>query len=202
MDKEKLYINSFCQISNQEVCLNDELIFRSIESDFNVFAKEIYQKFEIQYPKFHKMDALCKLAFLSSEFVLNQNYNPETAIILANHSSSLDTDVKHQKTIQNQENYFPSPAVFVYTLPNITIGEISIRHQLKSESAFFVDENYPIELIHQQAEYLIKSGKTTQVLCGWTEYFQNNYQAFVYLVGKEGNVPLESKFIKERIINK
>ncbi|WP_321539372.1 hypothetical protein [Flavobacterium piscinae] len=86
------------------------------------------------------MDNLSKLAFLASEVLLSEQIIAEAennvALVFANRSSSLDTDVKFQQSIDDKENYYPSPAVFVYTLPNICVGEISIKHQLKSENAF------------------------------------------------------------------
>ena len=201
MHNQVLHIKNFCIIRNQKIWLNDELIFESKQEDFHQFAKEVYQHFDFQYPKFHKMDALSKLAFLLAEFTLNDQNQTNTALIFANKSASLDTDIKHQNSIANAEEYYPSPAVFVYTLPNITIGEVSIRHQLKSESSFLIDENFSSEHVNFQAEYLIQSEKSAQVLCGWTEYFQNNYEGFVYLVAKNGNFPFTEEFINDRIIN-
>src|SRR5690606_41290579 len=102
------------------------------------------------------MDALSKLAFMASEMVLRDEENKNTALVFANRSSSLDTDMKYQESISSAENYFPSPAVFVYTLPNICLGEISIRHQLQTENAFLVTINiyedslnsYTVLLVH------------------------------------------------------
>lgn len=199
MQNKQLYIRQFCEITKQNLKLNGEVIHSSDSEDFNHFAKEIYTDQQWNYPKFYKMDALSKLAFIASELVLENHHDPDTAILFANRSASLDTDCKHQTSIASETDYYPSPAVFVYTLPNITIGEVSIRHDLKSESIFLVDETYPAELVHLQANYLLSSKKATQVLCGWVDYFQNKYQAFVYLVGEEGNYPLTNKFINERI---
>ncbi len=62
----------------------------------------------------------------------------ETGIILSNANGSLDVDLKYAKTMQAGA----SPALFVYTLPNIVIGEISIRHKIKGENAFFVFKDF------------------------------------------------------------
>ena len=112
----------------------------------------------------------------------------DVAIVFSNQSASLDTDVKYQNSIQNKEEYFPSPAVFVYTLPNICIGEISIKHQLKSENAFFVFDSFNASFLENYANQLIQSNKAEKVLCGWVEIYQENYKSFVYLVEKQGEV--------------
>lgn len=171
-----------CEIANSKIVVDGNLLFESEAENFTDFAKEAYRHFEISYPKFHKMDDLTKLAFLGSELILNTENQNNTALIFANKSSSLDTDMKHQQSINDAENYFPSPAVFVYTLPNICIGEISIRHQLQTENAFFVMDDFDENFLNNYAENLIKSGKAEQVLCGWAELLGNNYKGFVYLL--------------------
>lgn len=168
---------------------NGDTIFESESSAFADFSKKAYQYLEIGYPKFFKMDNLSKLAFLAAELLLkdqNQNEENNTALLFANQSSSLDTDVKYQNSISDKENYFPSPAVFVYTLANICLGEISIRHQLKSENSFFIFDAFNPDFMADYANILIETGKADHVLCGWTEFFNEDYKAFLYLVGNEG----------------
>jgi len=192
MTENRTYIESFCTIRNNEIILDGVSVFKLEPTTFSDFSKKAYQNFEINYPKFFKMDSLSKLAFLGAELLLKNEINTEKenniAIVFANNSSSLDTDVKYQNSISDPENYFPSPAVFVYTLPNICLGEISIRHQLKSENSFFIFENFNPAFMVNYAKVLLDSNKADKVLCGWVEYFEEEYKAFLYLVGKEGNL--------------
>ncbi len=184
------FIHSFCTIEQNKVRLNGEVVFETEASLFNDFSKKAYQHFEMGYPKFFKMDSLSKLAFLASELLLNKVINPSEenniALLFANKSSSLDTDVKYQESISDDENYFPSPAVFVYTLPNICLGEIAIKNQLKSENSFFIFEAFNSDFMMQYANVLLNTQKADKVLCGWVEYFNEEYKAFLYLVTKEG----------------
>lgn len=188
--KNKNYIQSFCRIENNQIVLDGPVVFEAQPSTFSDFSKKAYQHFEMAYPKFFKMDALSKLAFLGSELLLKNGVGSEKenniALVLANKSSSLDTDVKYQESIADQSNYYPSPAVFVYTLPNICLGEISIRHQLKSENTFFIFEAFNPAFMASYANVLLDTGKAEKVLCGWVEYFNEEYKAFLYLTGKDG----------------
>ena len=192
MPVNKIYIQSICTIQNNEIILDGVSIFKLESTIFSDFSKKAYQNFEMNYPKFFKMDSLSKLAFLGAELLLKNEINNEKenniALVFANKSSSLDTDVKYQKSISDVENYFPSPAVFVYTLPNICLGEISIRHQLKSENSFFIFENFNPAFMANYAKVLLDSKKADKVLCGWVEYYDEEYKAFLYLVTKEGNL--------------
>lgn len=171
-----------CTIENSKIVLNNEIIFETPTENFSDFAKEAYKSLELNYPKFHKMDNLSKLAFLASEMILKDEDHSRTALVFADRSSSLDTDFKYQESINSQENYFPSPAVFVYTLPNICVGEISIKHKMQTENAFFVLDEFDENFLNDYAAQILQSGKADKVLCGWVELYQESYQAFVYLL--------------------
>lgn len=171
-----------CNVENSQIILNQKIIFESESSSFSDFAKEAYKTLELNYPKFYKMDNLSKLAFLASEMILKNDDHSKTALVFANKSSSLDTDFKYQESINSQDNYFPSPAVFVYTLPNICVGEISIKHKMQTENAFFVLDEFDEEFLNAYAAQILQSGKAEKVLCGWVELYQESYKAFVYLL--------------------
>ena len=145
------------------------------------------------------MDSLSKLAFLSAEILLkNSNFeNNNIGIVLSNNASSLDTDRKHQDSISDSLNYFPSPSVFVYTLPNIGIGEISIRHQLKSENAFFIFDKFNPSFHFNYENCLIKYNKSDSVLAGWVNIDEDNYEVFLYFVSDTGKIKHTVKNLTE-----
>jgi hypothetical protein len=107
---------------------------------FPEFIRAAYKFAGMSYPKFYKMDNLCKLALIASEFllkdtdVIERHGKDQLGLIVQNASSTYDTDMEYQATIDDHANYFPSPAVFVYTLPNIMLGEICIRHKIFGEN--------------------------------------------------------------------
>ena len=187
----KYNIQKVCTLSNEGLKVDGVAVMANSSDTFSEFAKRIYKHYEMSYPKFFKMDNLSKLAFLASEIVLSgfvkEGEENNIALIFANQSASLDTDVKHQESIADKENYFPSPAVFVYTLANICIGEVSIKHKLNSENAFFVFDSFQAPFMHTYTVQLLKTDKADKVLCGWVELYQDNYKAVVYLVDKQEN---------------
>ncbi len=200
--KEKLNIVSYCHIKNNKIFVDGDIVFSKDEkTPFSEFSKALYNQQKIAYTKFFKMDNLCKLAFITSEILLNQSKiddktKESMGIILSNKSASLDTDRRHQETINDSENYFPSPSIFVYTLPNITIGEISIRHQIKGENSFFVSYHFNETLFEQYTSCLLMNNKSTHVLCGWVNFDNDNYDAFMYIVAQEGTYQYSKEFIK------
>jgi hypothetical protein len=191
---QKNHIKSYVHIKNNTVSLNGKVIYTDNEPDFKSFIKGAYKATETKYPKFFKMDSLSKLAFLAGDIVLNAEQlsieeENNIALVFSNKASSLDTDRKHQESIQDKDNYYPSPAVFVYTLPNICIGEISIKHKLYSENSFFIFDSFNAIHLEMYATSLLEDNKASEVLCGWVEYDgDNNYEAFLYLVSPEGKI--------------
>ena len=139
------------------------------------------------------MDRLSKLAFMAAEVLLGppntSRENRNIAIVLSNRASSLDTDRKYQQSISDEHNFYPSPAVFVYTLPNICIGEISIRHTLRSENSFFIFDSFTPLFLKDYAHSLLHTEKADEVLCGWVEVDEDRYEAFLYLVSAIGKYP-------------
>ena len=187
---ESLYIQSYCRIKSNVISLNGNLVFSDQSENVKSFLKAAYKNFGIKYPKFFKMDSLSKLAFLGAELLLDDSEDivTNTALVFSNAASSLNTDRKHQESISDMENYFPSPAIFVYTLPNIGMGEISIRHQLKSENAFFIFGKYNAAFHHTYENNLIQMNKADSVLAGWVNVDKNICDAFLYLVSKKGTI--------------
>ena len=91
------------------------------------------------------MDSLSKMAFVASERLLEgygERFVPrnDVTVLFFNSSSSLAVDIDYQKTIQSNDDYYPSPSLFVYTLPNICAGEVAIRNKFCGETSFFVVE--------------------------------------------------------------
>ncbi len=161
--------------------------------DFAKFAKSVYKHYNIKYPKFYKTDNLSKLGFLAAEIllmntdILSKYKSEEIAVILSNESSSLDTDAKYQETIKDRKNYFPSPAVFVYTLANIVIGEICIRHKIKGENTVFIEKDFNKNFIFNYADILFNEEKARLCLAGRINYNypDKNYKAELYLLEAE-----------------
>ncbi|MFK5974207.1 MAG: 3-oxoacyl-ACP synthase [Flavobacteriaceae bacterium] len=195
------YIKSYCHIEENTVSLNGRSIYENKGVDFSSFIKSAYKHLDTNYPKFFKMDHLSKLAFLAADVLLNhEKIKPEKeeniALVLSNRASSLDTDRKHQETIQDQENYYPSPSVFVYTLPNICMGEISIKYKLYSENSFFIFDHFNPSYLYDYSNSLIADGKAEKVLCGWVDFDEKQYKAFLYLVAKKGAIAHNTEEIK------
>jgi len=182
-----LHITARSLITRNKAFKNGRLIFEHPGSA-DEFLNAAYAHFAISYPKFHKMDQLCKLGVLATELLLKETGHSEkyaeteTGLVLSNANASLDVDLKYAKTIQTGA----SPALFVYTLPNIVIGEISIRWHFKGENAFFVFKQFDGNFIEKYVNSLFENKLIKNCICGWVDFLKEDYRALLFLVETSG----------------
>lgn len=149
------------EITTSSVLLDGQPI--AVENTGDKLLVELYRRYAGDYPKFFKMDTLSRLGFMAAELLLQKE--KVEAVIFANRSASIKNDTDYLATIA-EGNYYPSPSLFVYTLPNIVTGEIAIRHHIQGETAFYILEN------PEQLEPIVQSQITccpTPILAGWVE---------------------------------
>ena len=158
----------------------------------NAMLTELYRAYVGDYPKFFKMDTLSKLGFVASEMLLKdesqERFVPrgDRAVVLFNKTASLQADTNYQATIQDPENFFPSPAAFVYTLPNIVTGEIAIRNKYYGETSFIVMESCDAHIMARQLMNAFQDPMTQSILGGWLDCNdENHFEARLFLIEKQ-----------------
>jgi hypothetical protein len=180
------HITASCTINKGVVLKNGLKVFEHHDTDLSGFFISIYQHFQLNYPKYYKMDNLSKLGWLAAEILLKDGFDKENCqpenvgIVLANANSSLDDDIKYFETTKD----IASPSLFVYTLPNIVIGEICIRNNFKGEHAFFIQEAFDAGFMKQQVDYLLDKNILQACICGWVDVLEQDYKAVLFLVEK------------------
>ena len=178
------------RLENSVVFIDNIIYHQSEQLNFDSFSKEIYTKLQLSYPKFFKMDNLSKLCFLSVELILQEvkqskNWNADkVAIVMANKNSSMDQDLKHFESIRNREDYFPSPSIFVYTLPNIMLGELCIRHQITGENSCFLMDKINPGFLYRYVYDLFENDHYRYCITGWVDYCDKAYEANLFLIEK------------------
>lgn len=152
----------------------------------------IYKQHIGGYPKFYKMDMLGRLGFIASELLLAAEGEERfvecenRAVILFNRSSSIYTDKLYLQSIADENEYFPSPSLFVYTLPNIVVGEIAIRNHYHGETSFYILPDRNEGIMNQVIDVSVGAGTVNSVICGWIDYEDDkHFVADLYLKQKQ-----------------
>lgn len=168
------------RITPEEVILDQRKLWERKEELGEQEGKEhhslltsLYKQMIGNYPKFYKMDGLSRLGFVASEILLNAEKgetDKERAIIFFNHSSSIASDRNYKESINDKDNYFPSPSIFVYTLPNIVTGEIAIRNHFHGETSFFILPDKDERLMEEILQASCRDDQSKSFLTGWIDY--------------------------------
>lgn len=168
------------KITPEEVILNQRKIWERKEElgeqegqEHHSLLTSLYKQMIGDYPKFYKMDGLSRLGFVASEILLNAEKgetDKERAIIFFNHSSSIASDRNYKESINDKNNYFPSPSIFVYTLPNIVTGEIAIRNHFHGETSFFILPDKDERLMEEILQASCRDAQSKSFLTGWIDY--------------------------------
>ncbi|MCF0048904.1 hypothetical protein MUK70_03120 [Dyadobacter chenwenxiniae] len=171
--------------------MNGEIVSTRHMSSADSWFKQIYKEQEFVYPKFYKMDALSQAGFLASELIKRSNQgltseykDDEIAMLFANQSSSADTDMRFMHSYEH--NGAPSPSLFVYTLPNIVLGEIAIRNKWYGENMFAVLPKFAPGFFVDYGKILLSTGAKA-LLCGWLGVLGDDIEVFVFLVESESD---------------
>ena len=165
------------KITQDEIVVDGERL--DLKSQGKDMLTEVYKTKIGDYPKFYKMDMLSRLAFIASELLIESegqrskdegqlSISKDRAVVLFNHSSSIIADRQYVKSIE-KDDFFPSPAAFVYTLPNITTGEIALRNGYHGETSFYLLAERNETLMQRVIKTTFIDRDIKNVIGGWID---------------------------------
>ena len=172
------------QISQGQVNVDETSAFVSSQTDFHTFSREAFKSRGESNMKFYKMDDLCKLGYLASAWLLDgiEYGEEECGIVMSGKYGCLDTDIRHQQIIDSEGDSSASPAVFVYTLPNVVAAEISIRRHIKGENIWFWSEDKTMSDIKKYASILAASRDLKYCIAAHIDFINGDYFAIFELL--------------------
>ena len=160
-----------CNISNNKIKINSEVIFKTpISLKQDDFLFKAYKEFSIGYPKFHKMDSICKLGVLTASLLFKMNNvthdSLKTGIIISSSFGCYQTDTKYINAI-SRDPESSNPALFIYTLPSIVMGEICIKEKIQGENVYLITDTFNSELVYKIATDMVIKKGMNHCLVGW-----------------------------------
>jgi len=190
---QPVYITAFCILRNRQLVVDGRVVLANHSGlSLGDWLKSAYQQLGMDYPKFYKMDALAKATLIAVEWISRTLpvAGTNTPLVFSNYSSSMVSDDRHAAGIYDPDDASASPGVFVYTLPNIGMGEVSIRHQLHSENVFFIFERFTPEFLVPYVTGMLEREGLQQVLAGWVEVgADGTCDVLLYAVSRHGKLP-------------
>ncbi len=163
------------EIMNFKIINTDELDLRGTHDKLEDELTAEYKSLDIFYPKFYKMNHLCKLGFVGVEKLIsghedfiNSISKDRIATIFVNHSSSITSDYPYAASLE-KVGVIQSPAEFVYTLPNILNGELAIRHGWTGYNAFYLRSTFDNVFLKEQLQIAAISQPIEACILGHVE---------------------------------
>jgi hypothetical protein len=178
-----LYIHHYIQWRGNTIIVDGEKRYQSGEQDLQQLTAEMYKQAGILYPKFFKMDLLSRVAFIAAEMIIPKTIaenKDQVAVVLSTTSGCLDVDQKFDESRKT----LASPALFVYTLPNIMLGEICIRNGFKGEQMCTVAEQPDADWLTFYVGDLLQNRNTEACICGYAEATTHSINASLMWVSK------------------
>lgn len=177
-------------VRNYRVTIDGKTLVETAPAD--TLLTELYKTHVGDYSKFYKMDPLCRVGFMASELLLTvedcrqKQWGESRGVVLFNATSSLADDRNYQATIDDSETAFPSPSLFVYTLPNVLTGEIAIRNHYYGETNFVVLPEFDSNTMSAIIEMTFCDKYLQSLVTGWVDcYNETNYNVLMFIVERD-----------------
>jgi 3-oxoacyl-[acyl-carrier-protein] synthase-1 len=154
-----------------EVILDGEAL--QFDSSGAAMVSEIFKKHLSDCSRFFKMDLFSRLAYVATGLVAKDSLKgcaPEDiALFIFTLNGSVLADRKHLSTFSDPEDFYPSPAVFINTLPNVVLGEIAVRNSIKGETSLVMLPERDDTVIDKVIMVSASASRPSAVICGWVD---------------------------------
>ena len=159
------------RLTPEGLWLDDQAV--PLEARGAALVTEIFKKFLADGSRFFKMDLYSRLAYVGTSLLAKdalEACDPEDrAMVIFTENGSVLADRKHLSTFSNPEEFFPSPAVFINTLPNVVLGEIAVKNDIKGETTLVLLPRRDEAAMHRIVEATTAATKPSALLCGWVD---------------------------------
>ncbi len=167
---------------------------REVETDGSGtgLITNLYKSLSGDYPRFFKMDMLSRLGFVATRLLLGDpaeetpGSGEERALAFFNRSASVAADRNFLRRMSETGEEYSSPALFVYTLPNIVTGETAMYRHWHGETAFYILPEKDEGVMDNILRTLFLDGAVETVTGGWLDYAgENDFEADIRLLARQ-----------------
>ena len=148
---------------------------------------EIFKESLANGSRFFKMDLFSRLAYVAVGLLAKDapgEYVPEeTGLLIFTLNGSVLADRKHLSTFAKPDEYYPSPAIFINTLPNVVLGEMAVTHRIKGETTLVMLPGRDEETMDSILDATLAATRPSVLITGWVDCeSENTFQAKLKLL--------------------
>ncbi len=144
-----------------------------LENRGSALVTEIFKKYLADGSRFFKMDLYSRLAYVGTSILakdaLEASAPEDRALVIFTQNGSVLADRKHLSTFANPDEFFPSPAVFINTLPNVVLGEIAVKNSIKGETTLVLLPVHDEMAMQRIIDATVSAARPSALICGWVD---------------------------------
>ena len=145
----------------------------ALESRGAALITEIFKKYLADGSRFFKMDLYSRLAYVGTSLLAKDSlagYDPEDlALFVFTRNGSVLADRKHLSTFSHPDEFYPSPAVFINTLPNVVLGEIAVKNSIKGETTLVLLPERNEATMERIIDATVSVTRPAVMIYGWVD---------------------------------
>jgi len=148
---------------------------------------ELYKKYLADGSRFFKMDHFSRLAYVGTGLLAKdalEGCAPEDiGLLIFTLNGSVLADRKHLSTFSKPDEYYPSPAIFINTLPNVVLGEIAVTHRIQGETTLVMLPGRDEAIMDTILAATLAATRPSVLITGWVDCeSENAFQASLKLL--------------------
>ncbi len=147
-----------------------------LENQGAALLPEIFKKYLADGSRFFKMDLFSRLAYVGTGLLAKdalEDCAPEDrGLLIGTLNGSVLADRKHLSTFS--EEYYPSPAIFINTLPNVVLGEIAVTHQIQGETTLLMLPGLEDACLENILDATLAATQPSVLIAGWVDCESEN----------------------------
>lgn len=159
------------RITPEGLWMDDQAV--PLENRGSALVTEIFKKYLADGSRFFKMDLYSRLAYVGTTLLakdaLEDAGSEDRALVIFTQNGSVLADRKHLSTFSNPDEFFPSPAVFINTLPNVVLGEIAVKNSIKGETTLVLLPDRDETAMQRIIEATVAATRPSVLICGWVD---------------------------------
>jgi len=159
------------RITPDKVMFNHKSL--SVKSSGPDLITELYKSFLSDGSRFYKMDLYSRLAYVATGLLCKDaigDCSPEDiSLFVFTQNGSILADRKHLSTFCTPEEYYPSPAIMINTLPNVVLGEIAVKNRIKGETTLIILPYRDDSIIDMVVKASVSDSRPSLVIYGWVD---------------------------------
>lgn len=159
------------RITPEGLWVDDQAV--ALEGRGPALVTEIFKKYLADGSRFFKMDLYSRLAYVGTTLLakdaLEDAGSEDRALVIFTQNGSVLADRKHLSTFSHPDEFFPSPAVFINTLPNVVLGEIAVKNSIKGETTLVLLPDRDETAMQRIIEATVAATRPSVLICGWVD---------------------------------